>query len=25
MYGPNHLVFQLFGKVGTSLCMDPTI
>jgi hypothetical protein len=25
MYGPNHLLFQLFGRVGTSLCMDPTI
>ena len=25
MHGPNHLVFQLFGRVGTSLCMDPTI
>ena len=25
MYGPTHSVFQLFGRVGTSLCMDPTI
>ena len=25
MYGPKHLVFQLFGRMGTSLCMDPTI
>ena len=25
MYGPNHLLFQLCGRVGTSLCMDPTI
>ena len=25
MHGPNHLLFQLFGKVGTSLCMDPSI
>ena len=25
MHGPNHLVFQLFGRVGTSLCMDPAI
>ena len=22
MHGPNHLVFQLFGRVGTSLCMQ---
>ena len=25
MYGPSHLVFQLFGRVETSLCMNPTI
>ena len=25
MYGLTHSVFQLFGRVGTSLCMDPTI
>jgi hypothetical protein len=25
VYGTNRLAFQLFGRVGTSLCMDPTI
>jgi hypothetical protein len=25
MCEPNHLVFQLFGRVGTSICMDPTV
>ena len=25
MYGPKHLVFQLFRKVGTWICMDLSI